>query len=143
VKMILLDTIFIIELFLRNFEREKYQKHDYILSNAWLEFHIKQDLILLENQLPFKFSKSSISPPFNGSEEVAPFLELTCQFFFSDKHRIPMDKKVKHFTDRFAEIVLPSYWHKTWSQTYQTSKIYNHKAVWGRIGIRSSWPRFL
>ncbi|XP_062173688.1 UPF0481 protein At3g47200-like [Alnus glutinosa] len=64
VKMILLDTIFIIELFLRNFFLQKFYKS-----------------------------------AFNGSEEVAPFLELTCQFFFSDKHRIPMDKKVKHFTD--------------------------------------------
>jgi hypothetical protein len=96
VEIILLDAIFIIELFLRNFERKK--KHDYILSNAWLESHIKQDLILLENQLPFKFLKKLYRSAFNG-EEVTPFLELACQFFFLDKHRIPIDEKVKHFTD--------------------------------------------
>jgi hypothetical protein len=95
VEIILLDAIFIIELFLRNFERKK---HDYILSNAWLESHIKQDLILLENQLPFKFIKKLYKSAFNG-EEVTPFLELACQFFFQGKHRIPLDEKVKHFTD--------------------------------------------
>jgi hypothetical protein len=54
VKIILFDAIFIIELFFRNSESKK---NDYILSNAWLESYIKQDLILLENQLPFKFLK--------------------------------------------------------------------------------------
>jgi hypothetical protein len=97
VEIILLDAIFIIELFLRNFERKE---NDYILSNAWLESHIKQDLILLENQLPFKFLRKLYRFAFNG-EEVTPFLELARQFFFSNKHRIcmTMETKVKHFTD--------------------------------------------
>jgi hypothetical protein len=96
--MILRDAIFIIELFLRNFEREKYEKLDYILSNAWIESHIKQDLILLENQLPFKFLQKFYKSAFDG-EEATPFLKLACEFFFSGKHQIPMDKEVKHFTD--------------------------------------------
>nr|XP_023922394.1 uncharacterized protein LOC112033856 [Quercus suber] len=49
-KMILLDSIFIIELFLRATEQ---CENDYILSKPWLKEGIKQDLILLENQLPF------------------------------------------------------------------------------------------
>ena len=52
VKMILLDSIFIIELFLRTATRQKYEKDDYILSKPWLEEGIKHDLRLLENQLP-------------------------------------------------------------------------------------------
>jgi hypothetical protein len=96
VEIILLDAIFIMELFLRNFESKN---NDYILSNAWLESHIKQDLILLENQLPFKFLRKLYQSAFNG-EEVTPFLELACQFFFSKK-QIPMamETEVKHFTD--------------------------------------------
>nr|POE88631.1 upf0481 protein [Quercus suber] len=53
VKMILLDSIFIIELFLRTATRQEYEKDDYILSKPWLDEGIKHDLILLENQLPF------------------------------------------------------------------------------------------
>ena len=50
VKMVLLDSTFIIELFLR--KKENY-KNDYIVSNPMLHVHIQEDLILLENQLPF------------------------------------------------------------------------------------------
>ena len=68
VKMVLVDSTFIIELFLRNQENEKRiqenepllkndakkeDEEDYILSKPWLEEGIKQDLMLLENQLPF------------------------------------------------------------------------------------------
>jgi hypothetical protein len=102
VKIILLDAIFIIELFLKNHEREKQEREipDYILSNAWLESHIKQDLILLENQLLFKFLRKFYRSALNGEEE-SPFLQLACKFFFSNKHRIPMaiEVEVKHFTD--------------------------------------------
>ena len=52
VKMVLLDSTFIIELFLKN-DAKKEDEEDYILSKPWLEMGIKQDLMLLENQLPF------------------------------------------------------------------------------------------
>jgi hypothetical protein len=100
VAKILLDAIFIIELFLRNFERKKYEKLDFVLSNAWIESHIKQDLILLENQLPFWFLQKFYKDAFDG-EEATPFLNLACEFFFSGKHQKAIDKamEVKHFTD--------------------------------------------
>jgi hypothetical protein len=79
VNMILLDGIFIIELFWRTFEKkekeemekkepeekemekkehkenemEKKEYEDYILSKPWLRDGIEHDLLLLENQLPF------------------------------------------------------------------------------------------
>jgi len=110
VEIILLDAIFIIELFLRNYEGKK---HDYILSNAWLESHIKQDLILLENQLPFKFLKKLYEFACNGEQVIiTPFLELACKFFFSGKHRISMDKKVKHFTDLQRMFYCPTEYSK-------------------------------
>ncbi|XP_062175491.1 UPF0481 protein At3g47200-like isoform X2 [Alnus glutinosa] len=115
VKIILLDAIFIIELFLRNEEGKKYDYilSDYILSNAWLESHIKQDLILLENQLPFKFLKKLYKFAFNGEQVIiTPFLELACKFFFSGEHRIPMDKKVKHFTDLQRTFYCPTEYSK-------------------------------
>ena len=64
VEMILLDSIFIIELFWRNSERANKNRHreyivsdyilsDYILGKPCLAFGILQDLRLLENQLPY------------------------------------------------------------------------------------------
>jgi hypothetical protein len=100
VEIILLDAIFIIELFMRN--NSECEKDDYILSNAWLASHIKQDLILLENQLPFKFLKKLYKFAINEEQvRKTPFLKLACKFFFSGQHRIPMaiETEVKHFTD--------------------------------------------
>ena len=110
VEIILLDGIFIIELLWRNFKRQinpgKYG-NDYILSNPWLESHIKQDLILLENQLPFKILQKLYEFAFD-KEEVPPFLELACQFFFEDKPYRPIEKEVKHFTDLKRMFYSPS-----------------------------------
>jgi hypothetical protein len=164
--MILLDAIFIIELFSKNFEREK---DDYILSNAWLESHVKQDLILLENQLPFEFLQNFYKYAFD-KKEVPPFLELACQFFFSDKHPIKpyMETEVKHFTDLQRKYYSPMYPPKPEpdpepaknlnkkpkpdpepaknlnkkpkpdpKKISQKSKIYRHKAARDGIGIRS------
>jgi hypothetical protein len=109
VAKILLDSIFITELFLRNFEREKYEKLDYILRNAWIESHIKQDLMLLENQLPFRFLRKLYKFAFDGDEVTPPFLKLACKFFFSGEHIIPMhEAEVKHFTDLHRMFYCPT-----------------------------------
>ncbi|KAI5344917.1 hypothetical protein L3X38_012794 [Prunus dulcis] len=48
--IIAVDACFIIELFLRNYENHE---NDYILSSPWLRKAVEQDLILIENQLPY------------------------------------------------------------------------------------------
>ena len=67
VKMVLLDSTFIIELFLRSYMEEEYE-NDYILSKPWLKIGISHDLILLENQLPF-FILKELHNQFSRSEE--------------------------------------------------------------------------
>ncbi|XP_060674653.1 UPF0481 protein At3g47200-like [Ziziphus jujuba] len=55
-KVILQDSCFIFELFLRNYEnrfKEKEDITDYILRTPWLIKCIVLDLIILENQLPY------------------------------------------------------------------------------------------
>ena len=98
VDMIFLDSIFIIELFLRSTEAKEEGK-DYILSKPWLKDGIKQDLILLENQVPFfildeLYQDFATSPPYQAS-----FLTLACKYFFNSEEKICNEKKVKHFTD--------------------------------------------
>ena len=102
VEMVLLDSIFIIELFMRSYRKEE---NDYILSKPWLKDGIMQDLILLENQLPF-FILDKLYQYFTGNPN---FLELACSYFFSRKEKcrettekfLPPSSvnQVKHFTD--------------------------------------------
>ena len=100
VQMVLLDSIFIIELFMRS--EKKKDKNDYILSKPWLKEGIMQDLILLENQLPF-FILDELYQHFTGTSN---FLELACNYFFSSKE-IRFKKEVKHFTDLRRNFFLP------------------------------------
>ena len=87
VKMVLLDSIFIIELFLRSYMEEEYE-NDYILSKPWLKLGISHDLIWLENQLPF-FILKELHNQFSKSEENnnISFRRLACEFFhLTDKN---------------------------------------------------------
>ena len=101
VKMILVDSIFIIELFLRTDARQEYEKGDYILSKPWLEEGIKHDLILLENQLPF-FILEELHHHIECSPGIRKsFIDLSCKYFLPNDNckNIPELKDVKHFTD--------------------------------------------
>ncbi|XP_030962154.1 putative UPF0481 protein At3g02645 [Quercus lobata] len=100
VKMVLLDSIFIIELFMRSYREE--DENDYILSKSWLKDGIMQDLILLENQLPF-FILDKLYQHYTSNPT---FLELACNYFFSSKE-IRFEKVVKHFTDLQRNFFLP------------------------------------
>jgi len=147
VKIILLDAIFIIELFLKEKDSKKQKKdeeekahsegkkteeeevgeeakrkrkkgeeeeEEYILRKPWLKSGIENDLMLLENQLPFFILEKlymfalNVSPSCNhlevGKQIVkrdAPFVMLSRNFFDTyDKHKQSIiDKEVKHFTD--------------------------------------------
>jgi hypothetical protein len=110
VRMILLDGIFIIELFLRKSEESK---GDYILSKPLLTNHIMEDLILLENQLPFFILRElheRFSPPIQG-KSTTPFLELAWKCLPQVPKTPSRDstvKEVKHFTDLLRTFYCPS-----------------------------------
>nr|XP_023922397.1 UPF0481 protein At3g47200-like [Quercus suber]POE98009.1 upf0481 protein [Quercus suber] len=96
--IILLDSIFIIELFLRNYEGQR-DEMDYILSKSCLKNGIMQDLILLENQLPFFIlDRLYDQSGFTGIRKG--FLTVACNFFFDHKElSIDEMRGVRHFTD--------------------------------------------
>lgn len=54
-EVILLDGVFIIELFLKNHFPEMREMGDTIFENPWVSNDILHDLLLLENQLPMRF----------------------------------------------------------------------------------------
>ena len=80
VKMILFDAVFIFELFLKNEEHMRDNKRyqdDFIIGKPWLRAAIQRDLILLENQLPFSFSRNYIALP---SRKQSPIIVLFWTF---------------------------------------------------------------
>ncbi|XP_057457236.1 UPF0481 protein At3g47200-like [Lotus japonicus] len=121
VDMILLDSVFIMELLLRNsswklsdsskHEHDYVQtksfrsKHseDFILTQTWLSKSIARDLILLENQLPFFVLKKlydSVVPDDSKKTEHSCFVDLALEYFAfydtqrssSDETKLVMDK---------------------------------------------------
>ncbi|XP_031272048.1 putative UPF0481 protein At3g02645 [Pistacia vera] len=103
VKMILLDSVFIIELFLTYQLRDR---SDFLLEKVWLG-PLRRDLQLLENQLPYFVLEELYILACLSANQVEklhpPFRTLSCAFF--DLHLLhnisPPDReiKVKHFTD--------------------------------------------
>lgn len=106
INMILLDSVFILELFLRNHKAENYAK-DFIIGKPWLRTDVQQDLVLLENQLPFSFLEKiyDFARQKFVEKDYPSFLDLTCRYFSIYKPRKielipnPVDKKPLHFTD--------------------------------------------
>ncbi|KAJ6881603.1 hypothetical protein NC651_028253 [Populus alba x Populus x berolinensis] len=100
-KMVLLDAVFIFELFLRNEEylcdNSKYQD-DFIIGKPWLRAAIRRDLILLENQLPF----STLNELFELARSTIAcnsLMDLSFQYFEKYKKKYKPSKTILHFTD--------------------------------------------
>ncbi|KAB1225074.1 hypothetical protein CJ030_MR1G005390 [Morella rubra] len=103
VRMILVDATFIIELFLRALGDAEDHGNDYILSKPWLGYGIKQDLILLENQLPFFILEKiheQFSMPVRRVKTDFLTLAVGCfsLFFDFDDNKKSGLTEVKHFT---------------------------------------------
>lgn len=110
VKLILIDSGFIIELFWRYYDHDWSQDDDFLLK-PWLASHIRLDLLLLENQLPFFVVEkifnicftTSTSTHANDMTKIPSFLELTFEYFACyNKSNLVSDKgdiSIRHFTD--------------------------------------------
>ena len=121
VKMVALDSIFIIEHFIRatdpdgspDEKKKKYYTRNKV-SKPWLKGHITLDLILLENQLPFFILDKLYEEVFKDSnfEKKCSFFDLAWRYFrkylfFQEKQK-PPEGEVKHFTDLIRYIYYPS-----------------------------------
>ncbi|TXG62548.1 hypothetical protein EZV62_009542 [Acer yangbiense] len=105
VNMILDDSVFIIELFLRHY----WNIDDFLLEKPRYRNVIKRDLQLLENQLPYfilnELYMSAIkgfdSGSYKGSSYTGPpsFLHISCYFFGYESYDISKMEGVKHLTD--------------------------------------------
>ncbi|XP_061348818.1 UPF0481 protein At3g47200-like [Gastrolobium bilobum] len=132
--MVLLDSVFIMELFLRNsswksgsfkHEHEYVQtksfrfKHsdDYILTQSWLSKDIARDLILIENQIPIFVLKelyNTVVPEVDKKKEHPSFVELALEYFAfydtqrssSDETKVLLDKNQQSKKHFFTSTIL-------------------------------------
>ncbi|KAK4285195.1 hypothetical protein QN277_001925 [Acacia crassicarpa] len=104
VKLTLMDAGFVIELFLMNYMRHGVQR-DAKLSQPWLYESLFEDLLLLENQLPFFVIEELFNKAFHFQvlRGIFPsFLKLMYEYFGQlNKQQLEPnpDVKIKHFTD--------------------------------------------
>nr|XP_023891755.1 UPF0481 protein At3g47200-like [Quercus suber] len=128
VKMVLLDSTFIVELFLKSDGRGEDESNaggedgshmrgednNYcITSTPLMKNYITRDLLLLENQLPF-FILDELYAQFFSSEQKKKnsFLKLASNFLFPKiEKNTPIDnhikEKVNHFTDIMRYLCFP------------------------------------
>ncbi|PNX79395.1 hypothetical protein L195_g035381 [Trifolium pratense] len=121
VEMILLDSVFVMELFLRK-ANESEQKNDYMFTTSWIYKITQRDLLLLENQIPMFVLEELHKRVFllsdnNGcnKENCVSFIELAFNYFedyypqklSSKDEMIRNCKSCKHFTDLIRYSYLP------------------------------------
>eukprot|EP00257_Ricinus_communis_P025063 XP_025012477.1 UPF0481 protein At3g47200 isoform X2 [Ricinus communis] len=129
VKMILTDSTFIIEHFLRKYFPDLQDEHDRTVCKPWRQGDIKNDLILLENQLPLFVIKDLYELAFSSFQNKCPsFLELAFHFFksFNNQGKSPQEG-AKHFTDMLRSFLLP--WCKSSEPTDDDKMLYIHSAT--------------
>ncbi|MED6187639.1 hypothetical protein PIB30_078252 [Stylosanthes scabra] len=123
--MILLDSVFIMELFLRNSERkdDELEINDPIFKTSWICKAIQRDLLLLENQIPMSVLEELYKSVFlfdknrKNNHDDENFLKLAFYYFKdfypqnepSDIADMIQNCKTccKHFTDLIRYTYLP------------------------------------
>ncbi|XP_021661752.2 UPF0481 protein At3g47200 isoform X1 [Hevea brasiliensis] len=118
VKIFLEDSIFIIELFIRDHWEEKYAK-DFIVSTPWRRNVIKQDLILLENQIPYFILEDLYNHAYQGQPLYPPFLNLT-ESYFSNYIEVPKEEQIEVSRDCWS--CLYCFWFTQCSRSVESGQ---------------------
>ena len=106
-----MNSIFILELFLRNYYR-LWESDDPKVAYQWMTPLLMLDLVLLENQLPFFVLKILFTLAFpSPSKKFLSLIQLTFLYFdcFNVQNITSIDVKieVEHFTDLVRTFQLP------------------------------------
>ncbi|XP_028755759.1 UPF0481 protein At3g47200-like [Neltuma alba] len=110
VKVILLDSCFLFELFLRSY----YSEWDgVIMLKPWQATTVRIDLLLLENQLPFadleRLCSRIFLPSMTNIHRNPSFLRLAFDYFayYDNMQLDPQGVTISHFTDLIRTFHLP------------------------------------
>ncbi|KAL2346754.1 hypothetical protein Fmac_000754 [Flemingia macrophylla] len=122
VKIIFVDSGFILELFFRNYDRS--WSSDVCLGTPWLYDSIREDLRLLENQLPFSVLDRLFSISISNSNIPSDpsFIQLAFDYFDCyNSAKLSFDNtSIRHFTDLLRTFHLQHYLEKRPSRTHDT-----------------------
>ncbi|PPD96370.1 hypothetical protein GOBAR_DD06599 [Gossypium barbadense] len=137
VKMIFYDALFIVELFLRNYEKEVEKNSDIkdlLLKETWSV--CLRRVILLENQIPM-FVLEELYKPYENHKlasdaSVPSFLKLACSYF-----DIPWDLQFEHIEIPHFTALQRCHMTKTQNPSSKT-KIPTLKKVYGQEVVRKS-----
>ncbi|XP_052197375.1 UPF0481 protein At3g47200-like [Diospyros lotus] len=101
VRMILIDSCFIIEHFLKYYKADQWRESDPLFLKPWLAEDVAQDLILLENQLPFFVLEGLHNLATKNDPDLPSFLQITFRYFKAlNQQATKYDVvSVRHFTD--------------------------------------------
>uniref|UniRef100_A0A7C8ZPV6 Uncharacterized protein n=1 Tax=Opuntia streptacantha TaxID=393608 RepID=A0A7C8ZPV6_OPUST len=111
IEMVLVDALFIIELFLRSWFHDLIDENDRIFNKPRVIVEVNRDLRIQENQLPFSILKGLYDLVLASSSGRPPFVDLAYNFFMGKKEAIPKiiaNADVKHFVDLLRLCHLPS-----------------------------------
>jgi len=139
VKMILLDAVFIIQFLLES------KDHDYNDPKNFeprMTFDVREDLMLLENQLPF-FVIQEIYDQVNPASQdgtATPFLDLATLHFrkYTFSQGVQTSSSVKgsrHFTDLLRNLMLNGAFQRSY-------KIYPMKLKYSAVMLREAGVKF-
>ncbi|KAK6229079.1 hypothetical protein SCA6_018030 [Theobroma cacao] len=82
IEMLLLDSGFIIELFLRAYSKEWRSQNDFVFGKSGMFLlDLRHDLILVQNQLPFFLLRNIYGLAFSSNPKFPSFIDLTYHFF--------------------------------------------------------------
>ena len=109
VRMIKLDACFILELFLRSYDRQGWEIDDPMLVEGWLFSTVWYELLLIENQVPFFVIEELYHLALPSRSNTLSLIQLTF-YFFEDLniHKKDPNVNIQHFTDLLRLFQLPN-----------------------------------
>ncbi|KAF8034334.1 hypothetical protein BT93_C0588 [Corymbia citriodora subsp. variegata] len=112
IEMMLLDGIFVIQLFLMSQNDQLWLQDDPIFGKPHMLNDVRRDMALLENQLPFFIVKKLFGMAIGMHEKPKrELLELVCLFFgleWAMESEVKCSDQVKHFVHAISLSFLPS-----------------------------------
>ncbi|GAB4855445.1 hypothetical protein Ancab_039769 [Ancistrocladus abbreviatus] len=104
-EMVLLDSAFTIEVFLRNYFPQLVEENDQIFHRPGMVVEVSRDMKLIENQLPFFILELLYDSAFKRESESSPsLLDITCKFFSLPPVTM---SGIKHFVDFLRTSLIP------------------------------------
>ncbi|KAI3442145.1 uncharacterized protein J3R85_001461 [Psidium guajava] len=109
VEMILVDAVFVVELFIRNHYPEYRDGNDGIFSKQWMSNAVLHDVLLLENQVPFFVLENLYN--LTTLRNTVTFFKLSYEYFKDvlPGHELAGTRiPVRHLVDYVRAMQLPS-----------------------------------